>query len=432
MTQARMNILGCFMVLCGLAVPASLWGQSVSRPTVEAATQSPAGASTSSSPLKSTKKDDPCNQAPDLTKTFGRAQRAGLTPKQALAQFVVAYQKLDKMVDEHAAVMEAFEKAESEEKQKEIGPKLVKLTDEVHNVYHETQELIEQAWEADPTNPQVISYSLFLLASSLDEDQYEVAINLTRELMSKKIHEKNPMLYEMAGIASFMVNKFDVARLCFNEALRNKELSETGGSYAQQIPYYQEAWKTEQELRQKETAAKDLPIVLLQTSKGDVYIELFENQAPNTVANFISLVEKGYYNDNLFHTVLPGFMAQSGSNDVEGEGNPGYTIPDEFDRPDVRKHFRGSLSMAHTEAPNSAGSQFFITLVPCQHLDGKYTVFGRVIRGMEVISALERVNVSTGSMETDTGLNEADKILRAKVLRKRNHDYVPKTIPVKK
>src|SRR5262249_15222542 len=139
----------------------------------------------------------------------------------------------------------------------------------------------------------------------------------------------------------------------------------------------------------------------LQTTRGDIVVELFENEAPNTVANFISLVTKGLYDGTQFHRVLPGFMAQGGdplSKDAAankeniGKGGPGYTIPDEFQSPNHRDHFRGTLSMAHTQQPNSAGSQFFITFAPTPTLNGAYTAFGRVVEGLDVLAKLQRID----------------------------------------
>lgn len=369
------------------------------------------------------------NPVPDLKKTFGKENTTNLTPQQALAQFVKAYDELDNLVDEHDALTEEIPTA-TKERQAELAPKMLALTDRVHELYHQTQDLIEAAWIADPQNDEVVGYMLFLLASAIDEDQYEVAVDLSREMMAKKIHEREPILYEMAGIASFMTNKYEVARLCFNEALRNEELTESGGVYAELIPYYVAAWKVELALRKAEIAKNDLPRVVLQTTKGNVFIELFEDQAPNTVANFISLVEKGFYDNNDFHTVFSGFMAQSGSPNPDGTGNPGYCVPDEFSRPDVRRHFRGSVSLAHNDTPNSGGSQFFIMLAPSPQLDGKYTVFGRVIQGIEVVSALERIDVTAPTTETESGLNEPDKIIKARVIRKRAHAYTPETLPL--
>jgi len=144
------------------------------------------------------------------------------------------------------------------------------------------------------------------------------------------------------------------------------------------------------------------------------------------VANFISLVEKGYYDGLTFHRVISEFMAQGGCPDGTGGGGPGYTIPCETDNPKARKHFRGTLSMAHA-GKNTGGSQFFITFVPTEHLDGKHTAFGRVLTvdgGMSVLSKLERIDPSRPIPG-----QEPDKIIEMKVLRKRNHEYVPQKLP---
>ena len=159
-----------------------------------------------------------------------------------------------------------------------------------------------------------------------------------------------------------------------------------------------------------ETKKDDLPRVLLKTNRGDITVELFEDEAPNTVANFISLVERGFYNGLGFHRVLKGFMVQTGCPKGDGTGGPGYHIPCECYKPGFRKHLRGSLSMAKGAQRDSGGSQFIITLAPMPFLDGKHTVFGRVVEDMDVVSSLQK----------------GDKIIDAKVLRKRPHQYVPK------
>ncbi|MFV0443882.1 MAG: peptidylprolyl isomerase [Planctomycetaceae bacterium] len=158
-----------------------------------------------------------------------------------------------------------------------------------------------------------------------------------------------------------------------------------------------------------------MPRVLFKTSRGNILLELFEDNAPNTVANFISLVEKGYYTNSPFHRVIPNFMAQGGmpGKDPGVEQGPGYTIECECYRPDKRRHFAGTLSMAHA-GKDTGGSQFFITHLPTSHLDGPgsfHTVFGRVVEGMDVVAAIQ----------------QGDTILSAEVVRKRNHPYQPVT-----
>lgn len=130
-------------------------------------------------------------------------------------------------------------------------------------------------------------------------------------------------------------------------------------------------------------------IAKFETSKGDFKVELFQDKAPVTSQNFINLVNKGFYNQLIFHRVIDGFMIQGGDPDGNGRGGPGYRIKDEF-HPDLRHNAPGILSMANA-GPNTGGSQFFITLVPTPHLDNKHAVFGRVVEGMDVVKAIGKV-----------------------------------------
>lgn len=170
-------------------------------------------------------------------------------------------------------------------------------------------------------------------------------------------------------------------------------------------------------------AAEERPVVLLRTTKGDVIVELYEDEAPNTVANFVSLVEKGFYNGLKFHRVLDGFMAQGGCPKGDGTSGPGYSIACECARSNAVKHGRGSLSMAHA-GKDTGGSQFFITFKATTFLDGKHTVFGQVVQGMDVVDRFQRMDP-----EKPNPYAEADQIIEARVLRKRNHPYVAARMP---
>ena len=120
---------------------------------------------------------------------------------------------------------------------------------------------------------------------------------------------------------------------------------------------------------------------------GKIVAELYPQVAPNTVNNFITLAQSGYYNGLIFHRVIPGFMIQGGCPEGSGMGGPGYSIRGEFSGngfPNSLKHDRGVLSMARAMHPNSAGSQFFIMVEQAPHLDGQYASFGKVIEGMDV------------------------------------------------
>lgn len=155
-------------------------------------------------------------------------------------------------------------------------------------------------------------------------------------------------------------------------------------------------------------------LIQIETNQGTIKAELYPEIAPKTVENFISLIEKDFYNDTTFHRVIPGFMIQGGDPVGNGTGGPGYSIEGEFTNNGFKndlKHTRGVLSMARAQDPNSAGSQFFIMVANSPHLDGEYAGFGQVIEGLEVVDKI--VNVPRNFRDLP---NEAQKITSMKVL----------------
>lgn len=120
---------------------------------------------------------------------------------------------------------------------------------------------------------------------------------------------------------------------------------------------------------------------------GEIRIEFFPDDAPKTVENFVTLAKKGFYDNLTFHRVVPGFVVQGGDPQGNGTGGPGHTIKAEFNE---NKHVRGSLAMARSAHPDSAGSQFYITYGAQPHLDGSYTVFGKVVSGMEHVDKIQQ------------------------------------------
>jgi peptidyl-prolyl cis-trans isomerase A (cyclophilin A) len=136
-------------------------------------------------------------------------------------------------------------------------------------------------------------------------------------------------------------------------------------------------------------------MAVFDTSKGVFKIELFRQEAPLTSSNFIALAKRGFYDGLIFHRVIDGFMIQGGDPSGNGTGGPGYVIKDEFS-PKLKHDKPGVLSMANA-GPNTGGSQFFITLAPAPWLDGKHSVFGRVVEGMEVVAAIGKVK--TGAQD---------------------------------
>ena len=265
------------------------------------------------------------------------------------------------------------------------------------------------------------------LQSLYPKNQYPELLRVS-ELVLKK-DPKAQLALNFGGVAKFATHDFEGAVKTLKFAEESQLIiPQLSGKYLDEAEQYIEFWKQEQAIRAKEDAATgddQLPIVKLTTTKGEIEILMLENEAPNTVANFISLVEKKFYDGLKFHRVIPNFMAQGGCPksredvDAAGSGDPGYSIPCECYTENARRHFAGSLSMAHA-GKDSGGSQFFLTHLPTNHLNpepgksqGVHTVFGRVIQGMDVVLNLEK----------------GDEIKSAVVVRKRKHEYVPKTLP---
>lgn len=209
----------------------------------------------------------------------------------------------------------------------------------------------------------------------------------------------------------------------------------------------QRAWLAELAQRQRDQRQGDLPVVRLivehrkfdaadgsgaanvkAAGRGNVEIELFEDQAPATVSNFIHLVETGFYNGTSFYWAEAGHMVVGGDPNTknadpadDGVGGPGYVIPDEYNLPRARGHFRGTISTVQN-GPGRTGSQFFISLVAAPEFDGNSTAFGRVIKGQEVLD-----QVTEGRTNREVGefgkIIPGDLIVRAEVVRKRAHPY---------
>ena len=198
-----------------------------------------------------------------------------------------------------------------------------------------------------------------------------------------------------------------------------------------QAEQWQKLWQDEIALREQEDAEAALPLATIKTNRGDITVLLMENQAPNTVANFITLAQNDFYNGQRFHDVVMNTMAmtgdpnsKTGSTEKPGAGGPGYRIPDESGRDDYRPHFAGVLAMdknSSTITPgaiptveaNSGGSRWYITMEPQKARNGEYTVFGRILEGKS----------TAGKLRKD------DEITSITISRLRDKDYTPNTIP---
>jgi len=329
----------------------------------------------------------------------------------------------------------------------EKGP----INEEIQKLRSESEKLVGQivaagldVYRADPksyplVNKTLVAIAGFYVAGDANGDggdQYEKALPIIRSMLDAGAGKESPILWLWGGVCAYQTNDYDLARTYFNSAHDAGLLSGPPPSSGPNDPRtriwdlaqksietldaHQKDWEKEKKIRAAEAEADDLPRVKFQTSRGDFVIELFENEAPQAVANFITLVKKGFYNGIVFHRVLPSFMAQGGDPTGTGSGGPGYSIRCECHQPGYRKHFRGSLSMAHA-GRDTGGSQFFLTFVSTSYLDGRHTVFGRVIEGIDVASSIKRINPGDPI--------QPDKIIKATVLRDRGHAYDFEKLP---
>lgn len=276
--------------------------------------------------------------------------------------------------------------------------------DAIRSAYNDTvtqlQELLPQLSTA--------AMDAYKTAESPDETMQKIMLGM---MINDAVFNRDGQALRIAQL----LTERGCPRALIEQALAAKRL----GPFSKEV--FEEALR-----RYDEFQANDLPRVKMVTSKGEIELELFENEAPNTVANFVKLIDSGFYNGLAFHRVIEDFVAQGGDPKGDGSGGPGHTIACECFTPDHRNHFPGALSMAHA-GRDTGGSQFFITLntynrLEHSSLDGKHTVFGRVIRGQEVLDEITR-------RQPGPEADEADKMIEVTVTRRRDHEYQPEVTP---
>lgn len=303
--------------------------------------------------------------------------------------------------------------------------------------YQQMEVLIPLAMKAldemDEPDDELIEFITRIQNKHYYDGQYAESVALGERLLA--IDSDIRVANMINGRASVLVNRFPEA---YEFALNNSQLidsfTQTEKNLFSYLPMLIEKHQREMKFQEADKN-NDLPQVEIRTTKGTIVLELFEDQAPETVGNFINLLESGFYSETYFHRVIRQFMAQGGGFTATSSGkpvkkDPGYRIHDECNLPNSRHHFRGVISMANTGEPNSGSSQFFLTTVPVPGLDGKHTVFGRVLSGMDVVDKIN-VTFTAGTEEQPSAEIPGavqDKILSTRVIRKRDHDYKPNKI----
>gem|GEM_PF-5900022 len=340
-------------------------------------------------------------------------------PKKPLAEWASLDKLRKKIIKELGEFKKKFEISSRADKIK-IRDSYQKLIDRwTTELEPRMTELSFFVWEKKPT--EELAKNL-----ALRSNRFEYLAKTIDRMIAAKVDYKP--IYQLGAVAHFNIHNFQRAKELFAKAEEVNSLDFGAVQTKNQVENYIEFWKTERAIRQKEAQAEEEdknPRVELKTNKGAIIVELFENQAPNTVKNFVRLVEQKKYDGTLFYQQDLNFPVYGGDllykKDRTKNEALGYTMECECFRDDARLHFRGSLSMVldARRAKDSGGSAFSIlrTPLPFQNpvKDGLNprgnTVFGRVVAGMEIVDHLLK----------------DDFILEAKVLSKRKHPYIPYT-----
>lgn len=369
------------------------------------------------------------------------AQEETADKKLSLQEAADAYKEQIRQIEKLWGEYQTSDEARQQAINAELEPMVASAKKKVEAMVEAALESYKTDPNADPDATklllEVVQFKIVGKGEEGGGDQLETALPIVDALVEGGADKPElPMwgLFTAVGVNDFeLAEKF--ARIAEERGVVDPPADASESSqqvfgqarqYMAELDRYKSRWEEEQAIREKEAAADNNPRVKMELSKGDIVIELFEDQAPIATANIITLVKKGYYDGIVFHRVIPHFMAQGGDPTGTGSGGPGYSIECECFGPDARGHFRGSLSMAHA-GKDTGGSQFFLCFVPTDFLDGKtpgskHTVFGRVVEGIEVIGDLQVIDPQKGGPEPD-------KIIKAEVLRDRGHDYDFKKLP---
>ena len=343
-----------------------------------------------------------------------KKEETSLSSEQTNSNFSQAQEDLKKLVGELTSLQAEYQQPNADKTS--IENKFNATRDKAREAALALEQSASAAVLANPDNDDACAVVKDVLQSAMQADDPKKALSLVKTL--DDAGKTNEELLLTGATAAMITSELDMAEKFLKAAKEAGMSDDKIASLQKAIDHERPKVNAEMSTRATEEKADDLPRVKIETTKGTIIVELFENQAPNTVANFISLVESHFYDGTPFHRVIPQFMAQGGDPTGTGTSGPGYTIDCECELPNARKHFLGSLSMAHA-GKNTGGSQFFLTFRPTEHLDGRHTVFGRVIKGFDVLPKITRTE---GPQARPT----QDKIISAEIIRKRDHVYEPK------
>ena len=289
-----------------------------------------------------------------------------------------------------------------------------------------------ETYSSDPDKYMAIGETLCeMLLSDVELDRTDGWLEAAKAIVNSMKFEREDLL-RAAGLIAYASSDFDFTEVCMDR-VQKMHPEEAQSQPMAEIRSVREKWTRELEIRQREAEKNDNPRVELITSKGKMVIELYEDSAPETTKSFIYLVEHGFFNRKSFFRVEKHICAQTGCEKGDGTGDAGYVIPSEVDNPNRRDHFRGSMAMALGSdsktgqvLPDTGSSQFYFSFLPMPQLDGKHTVFGRIVEGQETMNFFRVMNLGEEAQRKEG--KEPDVIISSRVVRKRDTVYTPRIL----
>jgi cyclophilin family peptidyl-prolyl cis-trans isomerase len=303
-----------------------------------------------------------------------------------------------------------------------------------HQALNEWRSNMAKVYAAQPKEGHfVLEMMIEMLERDCPKDLYDGLLPIAKTLF-ENASDLSEKAYEEIGYVGFANHDFDLAEEAWRKIADSNSMKPITKFYQSSIDQLRLRWEDELKARQADLKRDDNPRVSILTNKGRIVVELFETEAPQAVASFVMLVERKFYDLQTFYRVIDRSGAQAGCDRGDGSGNAGYTVRGEMGLPNHRPVMGGSLMLlsgknAKTDVadPDSGSSQFAIAMLPQPALDGQQTVFGRVVEGMHVIGLLNRLDLSDEKQRKDKS-KVPDKIIEARIIRKRQHEYKPEPV----
>lgn len=274
---------------------------------------------------------------------------------------------------------------------------------------------------APEPRPNLERWLFTTLQQEIDADRFDGLVPVLEILVNK--YPEATELHRMMGMIAVMTCEYDKARGSMEFLLTKDEFESQMNGLLSSLDELKADYQVELAAQDADRSGAPLPTAIIKTTRGNIEVELFENQAPETVANFIYLAEMGVYENTPFHSGKQHFLVQGGGDDVL---EPPYKIYGEMKKPGARDFYRGTLGMAISGSPDSAYSQFFFSLIRNPEMDGEFTAFGRVTKGIELVAAITKIDPDESKEKKKEKPKQIpDEILEVEITSKRDHEYLP-------